>query len=72
MSVDEEDTLLLICDTDDDRPYKYSILYCNLVARTLRELFTNEEWDMIYKFELFHKYTLSLDLEGIDTPTGFD
>jgi hypothetical protein len=72
LSVDEEDTLLLICDTDDDHPYKYSTLYCNIVARTLRELFTDEEWDMIYKYELYNKYILSLDLEGIDTPTGFD
>ena len=71
LSVDEEDTLLLICGTDDDHPYKYSILYYNFVARTLRELFTDDEWDMIYKFELYDKYIESLDLEGIDID-GFD
>ena len=72
MCVDEEDILELVYDTSDDHPRKYSILYYSILARTLRDLFTDEEWDMIYKFELYDKYIESLDLEGIDTPTGFD
>jgi hypothetical protein len=72
-SVDEEEEVLeLIYDTSDDDPRKYSILYYHILARTLKNLFTEDEWDMIYKFELYDKYILSLDLEGIDTPTGFD
>ena len=72
-SVDEEEEVLeLIYDTSDDDPGKYSKIYYHYLARTLKNLFTEDEWDMIYKFGLYDKYILSMDLEGIDTPTGFD
>lgn len=71
--MDNEDIVIqMICDTSDDDPNKYNVLYQNLIAHELKKLFTEEQWDMMYKFKLYEKYIESLDLEGIDTPTGFD
>ena len=71
-SVDEEEEVLeLIYDTSDDDSGKYSKIYYHYLARTLKNLFTEDEWDMIYKYGLYDKYIESLDLEGIDMD-GFD
>lgn len=71
MSNDDIVILMINCTSDDD-PVKYHVLYQHLVANELKKLFTEEQWDMMYKFRLYEKYIESLDLEGIGTPTGFD
>ena len=38
----------------------------------LKNLFTEKQWDLIYKYDMYDTYLYTLDLEGIDTPTGFD
>jgi len=38
----------------------------------LKNLFTEKQWDLIYKYEMYNAYIETLDLEGIDTPIGFD
>ena len=38
----------------------------------LKNLFTEKQWDLIYKYDMYDAYLYTLDLEGIDTPTGFD
>tara|TARA_Y100000389_G_C17247840_1_gene406528 strand:- start:43 stop:660 length:618 start_codon:yes stop_codon:yes gene_type:complete len=71
MSNDDIIMKMIHC-TSDDCTAKYHILYQHLVARELKNLFTEEQWNMMYKFKLYEKYIESIDLEGIDTPTGFD
>lgn len=69
------DLLKLINDQefgDDDHPVKYSIVYDVCLVNEFQTLINEDDWDMIYKYELYDKYIESLDLEGIDTPTGFD
>jgi hypothetical protein len=55
----------------DNELLRYSTLYYYYMSYTFNNLFTDEEWDMIYKYGLYDKYIESLDLEGIDID-GFD
>jgi hypothetical protein len=69
------DLLKLINDQefgDDDHPDKYSIVYDVCLVNEFQTLIDEDDWDMMYKYNLYEKYIESLDLEGIDTPTGFD
>lgn len=69
------DLLKLINDQEfgnDDHPDKYSIVYDVCLVNEFQTLIDEDDWDMMYKYNLYDKYIESLDLEGIDTPTGFD
>ncbi len=47
---------------------QYNLLYKHLLASDLKKLFSEKDWYMIYRYDLYNKFIENIDLEGIDTP----